>query len=135
MATPSSAAFIRSIVARISASLPPPAWQIATQVLQPNTSTFLKPCTISQISGNGFCDPTIIALSRSRALLFAQAFGDRRGPEARIFSMNCVQISAQRGPCAAERLNISRRAGSMPSVVNSFFTYRILLAANALPSR
>src|SRR5512133_2741412 len=81
MATPSSVAFIRSIVARISASLPPPAWQIATQVLQPNTRTFLQPLTISQISGNGFCDPTIIALSRSRALLFAQALGDRRRPE------------------------------------------------------
>src|SRR5512137_763691 len=80
-ATPSSAAFIRSMVARISASLPPPAWQIATQVLQPNTSTFLKPLTISQISGNGFCVPTIIGLSRSSTLLPDLRRVDRRRPE------------------------------------------------------
>jgi len=35
----------------------------------------------------------------------------------------------------ARMVEISSRAGSMSSVVNSFFTYSILLAANALPSR
>src|SRR5208283_5083068 len=59
--TPSSAAFILIIEASISASLFPPAWQIATQVLQPKTSTLLNPLTISHISSKGFCSPTIIA--------------------------------------------------------------------------
>lgn len=52
-----------------------------------------------------------------------------------IFSVKVVQISAHRGPCAADRLYISILAGSMPTFARSFFAYSILRAANLLPSR
>jgi hypothetical protein len=54
---------------------------------------------------------------------------------ARTFSVNCVQISAHRGPMAAERLNISTRWGSIPILPSRVFTWSILRAANLLPSR
>lgn len=57
------------------------------------------------------------------------------GPSLRIFSVNCVQISAHLGPMAADRLYISRRAGSMFSFASRFFTYAMRRAANVLPSR
>jgi hypothetical protein len=37
------------------------------------------------------------------------------GPSLLIFSVNSEQNPAHIGPIAAERLNISRRAGSMPT--------------------
>src|SRR4030042_1409863 len=122
--------------ASISASLPPPAWQIATQVLQPKTRTFLKFFIISHISSKGFCLPTIISLYSLLILLrlhTASHIGE--GPSLRILSVNSVQISAHFGPIAAERLYISRRAGSIPTVNSNFFAYLILLAAYVLPSR
>src|SRR4030067_2062464 len=57
------------------------------------------------------------------------------GPSLRIPSVNAVPISAHFGPIAAERLYISRRAGSIPIVNNNFFTYWTLFAAYVLPSR
>lgn len=56
-------------------------------------------------------------------------------PSLRIFSVNCVHISAHFGPMAADRLYISRRAGSIFSFASSFFTYSMRRAENALPSR
>jgi hypothetical protein len=57
------------------------------------------------------------------------------GPSLRILSVNSVQISAHFGPIAAERLYISRRAGSIPTVDSNCFAYLTLLAAYVLPSR
>jgi hypothetical protein len=57
---PSCEAFIRRSEAMVSASFSPPAWQMATQVLHPNTRTFFWSFTMFQISSIGFCDPTII---------------------------------------------------------------------------
>jgi hypothetical protein len=44
------------------------------------------------------------------------------GPSFRTFSTNSLHISAHLGPCAAERLYISRRAGSMPIFFSSVLT-------------
>src|SRR5208283_1938686 len=57
------------------------------------------------------------------------------GPSVRILAVNSVQISAHLGPMAADRLYISKRAGSMANLDNRFFKYLILRAAYVLPSR
>src|SRR5208337_2840180 len=57
------------------------------------------------------------------------------GPSSRILAVNSVHISAHLGPIAADRLYISKRAGSMPSLDNRFFKYLMRRAALELPSR
>jgi len=134
ISTPSLLAFMRRSDPRISASLLPPSWQTATQVLQPKTRTFLYPLIMSQICSSGFCLPTIMPhYSFSARLRSANQIGE--GPSCLIFSVNFVQISAHFGPSAAERLNISMRSGLIPTLGTRPLRYWILFLAFVFPSR
>jgi hypothetical protein len=63
----------------------------------------------------------------------AAAMGE--GPSILIFSVNWVQISAHRGPIAAERLNISTLAGSMRMLSSSLAIRFTRFLACVFPSR
>ncbi|EKD38587.1 MAG: hypothetical protein ACD_75C00686G0002 [uncultured bacterium] len=63
----------------------------------------------------------------------ANQMGD--GPIALIFLVNSVHISAHRGPCAADRLKNSRRAGSIPIMCSMPLIFLTLFAALRFPSR
>jgi hypothetical protein len=75
----------------------------------------------------------VITLINSLSLSHCQP--DRRGPHLFYRSVNSVQISAHRGPMAADRLNISNRSGSMLTWASSFRRCSILFFALVFPSR
>ncbi len=68
-------------------------------------------------------------------LLFLRASPMGEGPRARMRSVKSRQISAQRGPIAAERLNISTRSGSILTLWRSFFRSATRFLAFTFPSR
>jgi hypothetical protein len=57
------------------------------------------------------------------------------GPSFFIFSVKSVQNAAHIGPIAAERLNISSLAGSMPTRGRRVLRYSTLFFAFVFPSR
>ena len=104
----------------VSASFSPPAWQIATHVLQPNTSTFYFSFTMFQISSIGFCDPTIMINAPFHSYsLRGQDHYLVLIPSTFIASENSVQTWVYGCPPLPEgtAVRIAMRSGSIPSAL------------------